>query len=223
MVTPNKQITVINTKAPNLNVAPNDYNSQFENLLLNNLRLYFNQIDNFTNAINNTVTGGGDITFPDGTVQTTAYVPGSIEAYDRSASITVNSTPTLLTPANYINSNNITYSAATGVFTFNYAGGFALAININAIASSAGQSVYIYAQSNTGSGWVNTANSGKSFQLVNGQLTQIVYANAVVRTKGQQVRYFIYSNDSHVTLQTSTMPGVTPTVYVPAIRIQYAG
>jgi hypothetical protein len=223
MVTAAKQITVTQTKAPNLNVAPADYSPQFENLLLNNLRLYFNQIDNFTNAINNTVTGGGDITFPDGTTQTTAYIAGSIEAYDRSSSIAVTSTPTVLAPANYINANNITYDPSTGVFTWGYKGSFALSLVVNAIASASGQTLYIYAQTNTGSGWVNNPNSGKSFQLTNGQLTQVIYSQAVVRTIGEQVRYFIYSNDSKVSLQTSTLSGITPTVYIPAIRIQYAG
>ena len=170
-------------------------------------------------------TGGGDITFPDRTVQQTAYIPGSIEAYDLSSSIAITSTATtVLAPANFINANGITYNAATGVFTWQYAGDFALSINLNAVASAANQFLYIYAQNNFGSGWVNNANSGKSFELLNAsQPTQIVYSNAVTRTAGQQVRYLIYSNDSKVTLQTQTLPGVTPTVYVPAIRIQYAG
>jgi hypothetical protein len=223
MVTPAKLITVTQTKAPNLNNAPNAYSAQFENLLLNNLRLYFNEIDNFTDAINNTVTGGGDITFPDSTVQTTAWNPSSIEAYDRSASITVTSTPTILAPASQTNASGITYNSSTGVFTFQYAGEYSLALNVNAYASAANQTLYIYAQNNTGSGWVNNANSGKQYVLPNSQLTQIIYGNAVSRVAGQQVRYYIYSSDSKVTLQTSTLPSVTPTVYVPAIRIQYSG
>ena len=35
---------------PNLNVAPNEYNAQFENNLINQLRLYFNQLNNYTQA-----------------------------------------------------------------------------------------------------------------------------------------------------------------------------
>jgi hypothetical protein len=35
---------------PNLNVAPNEYNAQFENHLINQLRLYFNQLNNYTQA-----------------------------------------------------------------------------------------------------------------------------------------------------------------------------
>jgi hypothetical protein len=48
-----------------------------------------------------------------------------------------------------------------------------------------------------------------------------VYSNAIYRQKGEQTRYWIYSNDGKVTLQTGTLPG-TSTVYVPAIRIQYS-
>ena len=97
------------------------------------------------------------------------------------------------------------------------------ALSVNAIASATQQFVYIYAESNVGNGWSVVPNSGKSYQLPNAQQVQIVYSQAVVRTAGQQIRYYIYSNDSHVTLQTATLSGVSPTVYVPAIRIQYAG
>jgi hypothetical protein len=145
-----------------------------------------------------------------------------IEVYDRSASILLNATPTLLAPATTLAGNlGITYDPATGIFTFANAGSYTLALNVNAIASAASQFVYIYAEKNIGSGWVLNANSGKSFQLANNQLTQIVYSNAIYRQAGEQTRYQIYSNDGKVALQTATLPG-TSTVYVPAIRIQYS-
>jgi len=144
-----------------------------------------------------------------------------IETYDRSASIPLTSTPALLKPASTLaGSSGITYEPSTGVFTFLQPGSYTLALNVNAIASAAGQSVYIYAEKNLGSGWTLNANSGKSFQLPNNQLTQIVYANAIARQAGEQTRYWIYSNDGKVELQTGTLPGVA--VYVPAIRIQYS-
>ena len=105
MVTPAKQLTLTQSKAPNLPITTPAYTQQYQDQLTNALRLYFNQLDNFTQTLVKTVTGG-DITYPDGTVQKTAYVPGSIEAYDLSSSITINTTPTLLKPANFINSNN---------------------------------------------------------------------------------------------------------------------
>lgn len=145
-----------------------------------------------------------------------------IEAYDRSASIAINGTPALLKPASLMaGSVGITYEPTTGVFTFAEKGSYTLALNVNAIASAAGQSVYIYAEKNTGSGWTLNANSGKSYQLPNNQATQIVYANAIARVAGEQTRYWIYSNDGKVTLETGTLPGVAG-VYVPAIRIQYS-
>ena len=42
--------TIIPTKAPNLPVAGMMYDQSFENQILNALRLYFVQIDNFTRA-----------------------------------------------------------------------------------------------------------------------------------------------------------------------------
>ena len=42
--------TLIPTKAPNLPVAGMMYDQSFENQILNALRLYFTQIDNFTSA-----------------------------------------------------------------------------------------------------------------------------------------------------------------------------
>jgi len=38
--------------APNLPIAPVDYTQTYQDQLLNALRLYFNQIDNFTQGIN---------------------------------------------------------------------------------------------------------------------------------------------------------------------------
>ena len=216
-----RDLPLLSSKAPNLPIAPVEYTQQYQDQVLNALRLYFAQVDNSTQQVAARINSAG-ISFPDGTDQTTAYVPGSIEAYDRSASITITSTPTVLQPANFINANNVTYDATTGIFTFKYSGGFALSLVVNALASAAGQFIYIYAQSNTGSGWTNVANSGKSYALPNAASTQVVYANAVVRTTGQQIRYLVYSNDSKVTLVTNTLSGVTPTVYIPAIRIQYA-
>jgi hypothetical protein len=39
------------SKAPNLLIAPPDYAAQYQDQLNNALRLYFNQIDNFTQTV----------------------------------------------------------------------------------------------------------------------------------------------------------------------------
>ena len=45
------------SKAPNLPIAPVDYTQQYQDQVLNVLRLYFNQIDTFTQAISIPDTG----------------------------------------------------------------------------------------------------------------------------------------------------------------------
>ena len=149
----------------------------------------------------------------------------SIEAFDRSASIPLLATPQLLKPSSFTNSKNLTYDPATGVFTFLTQCEVTLALTVNAIASASNQRVYQYAERNTGSGWVPIQNSGKNFQLTNGQHTQIVNAQTISRLAGEQIRYFIYASEvDKVQLITETLPNITGnTVYVPAIRIQYAG
>jgi len=47
MVTPNKTIRPLPPKAPNLPIGPANYNQEYVNQLLNVLRLYFTQVDNF--------------------------------------------------------------------------------------------------------------------------------------------------------------------------------
>jgi hypothetical protein len=50
MVTPNKTIRPLPSRAPNLPIGPAQYTQDYVNQLLNVLRLYFNQIDNFSLA-----------------------------------------------------------------------------------------------------------------------------------------------------------------------------
>ena len=164
---------------------------------------------------------GGAYFSPPTTFANVANQP-HIEAYDLTASIALTSTPTLLTPATTLNgSSGITYSADTGIFTFTNEGSYSLSLVVNGLASGASQFVYIYAEKNTGSGWVVNANSGKAYQLLNNQKVQIVYSQAIYRQAGEQTRYKIYSNDGNVTLVTQALPGSVG-VNVPAIRIQYS-
>lgn len=212
------------SKAPNLPIAPVTYSQQYVDQLSNAMRLYFNQVDNFTGGVIQVVTGDG-IVFPDGTLQTTAWEPSYIEAYDRTASIALSTTPTLLIPGSFLPpvSEGITYDSLTGVFTFQYEGVYSLSISLNIKGNSANQVVYVYAQKNVGAGWVNTSNSGKAYKLTNNVDVQFTNPQSVYRAAGEQTRYYIFASTSGPTLETQTLPGVTPTVYVPAIRIQYSG
>jgi hypothetical protein len=186
--------------------------------------LYFNAVDNLNQTVAQRVTTDG-ILFPDGTEQTTAWEPSYIEAFDRTTSIAIGTTPALLLPGSFLPPVNegITYDPLTGVFTFQYEGVYSLGISLNLKATNNGQTVYVYAQRNVGAGWVNNTNSGKAYKLTNNVDIQFVNAQSVYRAAGEQTRYYIYANTSGPTLETQTLPGVTPTVYVPAIRIQFCG
>lgn len=212
------------SRAPNLPIAPTEYGPQHFDVLNNVLRLYFSQLDSINQTVTQRVTTTG-ITYPDGTEQDTAYKPSYIEAFDRTASIPISNTPALLIPNSFLPASavGITYDPTTGVFTFLNKGTYSLAISLNITAASSNKYVYVYAQKNVGAGWVNTPNSGKSYELKNGQVVQFVSPQAVYREAGEQTRYFIYANGTTESLVTQTLPGVTPTVYVPAIRIQFSG
>ena len=51
MATDLKNIVLIPPKAPNLPIGPVEYSQQYQDQLTNVLRLYFSQIDNFTQAV----------------------------------------------------------------------------------------------------------------------------------------------------------------------------
>ena len=210
--------------APALPTAPIEYDQRRDDQLNYSLRLYFNLLDKLLTDIVAVVTDPG-IVYPDGTLQTTAWEPSYIEAYDRTASIAIPTTPTLLIPNSFLPpvSEGITYDPLTGEFTFQYDGVYSLSISLNIRGSNAGQVVYVYAQRNIGSGWVNNTNSGKAYKIFNTTDTQFVNPQSVYRQAGEKTRYYIYAASAGPTLETITLPGVTPTVYVPAIRIQFAG
>ena len=213
-----------NFVAPSLPLPPFDYDQRREDQFANALRIYFNQVDNFQATVAASVTDAGYV-FPDGSLQVTAWNQSYIEAFDRTASIAVPTTPTLLIPNSFLPPVNegITYDPLTGEFTFQYEGVYSLSISLNLSGTNANQIVYVYAQRNVGAGWVNTTNSGKAYKLFNNTDVQYVNPQSVYRQAGEKTRYYIYAGSSGPTLETQTLPGVTPTVYVPAIRIQFAG
>jgi hypothetical protein len=214
----------LNFRSPAQPLAPIEYDQRQQDQLQYALRLYFNNLDAYNTQISKIVTPEG-IVYPDGTLQNTAWEPSYIEAFDRTASIAIPTTPTLLIPNSFLPPVNegITYDPLTGVFTFQYEGVYSLGISLNIRGTNNGQTVYVYAQRNLGAGWVNNTNSGKAYKLTNNVDIQFVNAQSIYRAAGEQTRYYIYANTSGPTLETQTLPGVTPTVYVPAIRIQFTG
>lgn len=63
MATENKTTALRPPKAPNLPIAPVQYTQQYQDQVLNAMRLYFNQIDNFAQPFTQQ-NGGGYLQFP---------------------------------------------------------------------------------------------------------------------------------------------------------------
>jgi len=68
MTTAAKSGVLLASKAPNLPIAPVEYAQQYQDQVLNALRLYFNQVDNITQAVVNP-SYGTTVNRPIGTTQ----------------------------------------------------------------------------------------------------------------------------------------------------------
>lgn len=86
MVQQLKDFPILSTKAPNLPIAPTEYSQRYVDQLLNALRLYFNQLDNFASGVSGEL-GGSYIRFPNGAFH-----------YDRDTTLTSGITNTSTTP-----------------------------------------------------------------------------------------------------------------------------
>jgi hypothetical protein len=85
--------TIRNTVAPSLPIAMTDYSQQYTDQYSNILRLYFNQLDNFTRAL--TASGGGSaLSFPNGAFHQDGYttLTNAIPNSSSTATIVVAST-----------------------------------------------------------------------------------------------------------------------------------
>lgn len=72
MVTPLKTFALRPPKAPDLPIAPVQYTQQYQDQVLNALRLYFNQLDNFAQPFTSQY-GGGYLRFPNGAFHQDGY------------------------------------------------------------------------------------------------------------------------------------------------------
>ena len=118
--TPIKHLALIPPKAPNLPIGPVQYDQRYQDQMLNALRLYFNQIDNFGYGLAGT-TGGSFLGFP------------FVSAYDTAAQYaTAANTPTIvawngLGGANSftLNSDNTATALTAGRYKITYSLQFA--------------------------------------------------------------------------------------------------
>jgi hypothetical protein len=129
MVTPLKTFALRPPKAPNLLIAPVEYSQGYQDMLLNALRLYFNQIDNFGFSLGG-ASGGAFFSYP--------YISASDNAIQYA---TAANTPTIVkwdtleSSAGFtLNSDNTATANVSGVYKITYSLQFAN--NDNAIHDS---------------------------------------------------------------------------------------
>jgi hypothetical protein len=140
-------------KAPNLPIAPVDYRQLYQDQVLNALRLYFNQIDNFGFGLLNT-SGGGGISFP--------YIAAS-DSTDQLA--TASDTPTVVT-WNTLNSGNGFTLAAPGTATAEVSGIYKIVYGLQlANTDNAAHDAAVWLKINTGSGFADVPNSTVIFTV----------------------------------------------------------
>lgn len=148
----------------------------------------------------------------------------ALEIQDRSASIALPTTPTLLVlPTKIIERGGMLYDTSNGVMTFTENGFYVLNLFVNA-TTSASRTLYAYAEvsNDGGTTWTKLYNSGRRFAIngaTDGQVPLSLSANPF--NGGQKLRFFAWASGS-ITATTVDLPGVQAgTVIVPAIRMMY--
>lgn len=115
MATPHKTLTLIPPKAPNLPIGPVQYDQRYVDQLLNVLRLYFNQIDNWASGF---YTGhfGALIQFPNIAAY---YYPGQYATGTNTPTVVLwNATSSL--SGFTLNANNTATAQFSGVYRITY-------------------------------------------------------------------------------------------------------
>jgi hypothetical protein len=124
MTTQPKTGPLLVPKAPNLPIAPGEYEARLHEQFTNILRLYFNQLDNFNGALNGT-SGGGSLQFP--------YIAAEDNGVQYASG---NSVPTVVTWDTLVSANGFTLNidntataSVSGVYKIDYSLQFANTAN----------------------------------------------------------------------------------------------
>lgn len=140
-------------KAPNLPIAPVEYRQRYLDQVLNALRLYFNQIDNFGFGLINT-SGGGGLSFP------------HIAASDNTDQLaTASNTPTVIA-WNTLDSGNGFTLAPPGTATAEISGIYKITYSLQFTnTDNSAHDAAVWLKVNTGSGFVDVPNSTTIFTV----------------------------------------------------------
>jgi hypothetical protein len=140
-------------KAPNLPIAPVDYRQLYQDQVLNALRLYFNQIDNFGFGLLNT-SGGGGISFP------------HIAASDNTDQLATASNTATNVKFNTLTSGNGFTLNAPGSATAEVSGIYKITYSLQlANTDNAQHDAAVWLKIDTGSGYVDVPDSTTIFTV----------------------------------------------------------
>jgi hypothetical protein len=120
MVTSLKTGVLRPSKAPNLPIAPVEYTQQYQDQVLNALRLYFNQIDNFGFGLSNPQ-GGSYLSFP---CIAADYYPAQYASADNTATIVAWNNASKVSGFT-LNSDNTATATYSGTYKITYSLQFA--------------------------------------------------------------------------------------------------
>lgn len=180
------QLTLRQTKAPNIPVSPVSYSQQYQDQISNTLRLYFNQIDNFTSVLAGPL-GGEVINAPscfvyDVTNQT-------LSAANTAKAVTYN-TNYFNNGVNVVNGSQLTVNA-DGIYNFNF--------NANLESTSASTKTVQF--------WIRYQGTNIEYSARpttisgSGTQTKIGFSFSISLSAGQHIEMMWASTDTGVALQ----------------------
>ena len=113
-----------------------------------------------------------------------------LEIVTTTSNIVLPTTPTIFKPAITIGNNlGITYNAATGEVTFVNGGSYNMLLYLNAAASTAGKTIYLYGEIDTGSGYEIKRYSARSVDLIKTSEDQVHFSATNYFPKGTKLLY----------------------------------
>lgn len=152
-------------------------------------------------------------------------ISNTLDLVNSTSGIVLPTTPTLFQPTMTISaSNGISYNSTTGEVTFAHEGVYTFMMFLNAISSTANNTVYFYSTIDTGSGHTNMHYSGRSQGIYKSTEEQLHFSSTNYLVSGTKIKHYIWAANNTVQLNSVDLPGTTPgTLTIPSIRMIWTG
>ena len=146
-----------------------------------------------------------------------------LDIQDRSATVTLPTTPTVYAPSLTITALGITYDSSTGIITLPESRVYSSFLVVNANVSGS-KTVNAYVSVNTGSGFVISQYSGRQLNFNGATDGQLSTVSRNFFAAGTQLKFYVWGSTSGTVLATQDLTGTSPgTVTAPASRLMIGG